>query len=148
MENKRYSFGYEDTDKKIEIELYELVFEIKNLDDSRVKEFENMDRSNKNVIENSIESILGKDCIEKINDKRRKDGYNELTLDIELNILGCIFDAYANSVVDNVTGKVTDAAKNVTGKIENFTLDNFNREQRRNYNKGHNSYRNYKHRRY
>lgn len=139
MENsKRYSFSYEDTDKKIEIELYGLVFEIKNLDDSRIKEFEKIDKNNQNSIEDSIESILGKGCIQRINDKRKKDGYNELTLDIELNILSCIFDAYANSVFDNVTEKVTNSVKNINDKMNNFNLDNFNRQQKRNYNRRYN----------
>ena len=136
--NRRYSFSYEDTDKKIEIELYGLIFEIKNLDDSRIKEFEKIDRNNQNTIEDSIKSILGEKCIEKINNKRKKDGYSELTLDIELNILGCIFDAYTNSVFDNVTEKVTNSVKNINNKMNNFNLDNFNRQQKRNYNRRYN----------
>ena len=32
MENKRISFGYEDTDKKIEIDLYGIIFQIRNFE--------------------------------------------------------------------------------------------------------------------
>ena len=54
MENnkKRLSFGYEDTDKKVEIELYGLVFEIKNM--SSVEELENIDRNDKSVLNMQI----------------------------------------------------------------------------------------------
>ena len=135
-DKKRLSFGYEDTDKSIEIELYGLVFEIKNLED--VKEYEKIDRNNLDEVEAQIENILGKGSIDKINEKRKKDGYKELDISIELNILGCIFETYAKSMTDNVLGKVTNAVDNVTKKIEK--IENMNREQRRNYNR--NQYRN------
>ena len=50
MENKRISFGYEDTDKKIEINLYGIIFQIRNFE----KGTENM------CIEFSVESISTK----------------------------------------------------------------------------------------
>ncbi len=135
-DKKRLSFGYEDTDKSVEIELYGLVFEIENLED--VKEYEKIDRNNLNEVEAQIENILGKGSLDKINEKRKKDGYKELDINIELNILGCIFETYAKSMTDNVLGKVTNAVDNVTKKIEK--IENMNREQRRNYNR--NQYRN------
>lgn len=132
-ENKRISFGYEDTDKKIEIRLYGLDFEINNLDS--IEELENLDRDNKNVIEAQLEKILGNGAIEKINRKRTSDGYSKLDLNIELNILGCIFETYAKSMTGNVLGRVTNAVNDINKDINN----NFNREQRRNYNR--NQYR-------
>lgn len=134
MENKKaLSFGYEDTDKSIEINLYGLVFEIRNLDN--IKELEELDKNDGNVIEAQLEKILGKGAIDKINDKRRKDGYKELNLNIELNILGCIFETYAKSMTGNVFERVTNAINNINKDINN----GMNREQRRNYNR--NQYR-------
>ena len=143
MENKVYKFGYEDTDKKIEIDLYGLIFEIKNLDENKVEDFKNIDRNDKNIIEKQIESILGKGCIEEINRKREKDGYDKLTIDIELNILGCIFEAYYNSVIGNFANKIKNTADNTKKQVEELTMNNFNREQRRNYNRNYrnNNYR-------
>ena len=52
--NNRMSFGYQDTDKKIEIELYGLVFEIKNLSNDKIEEFRNFD-GNLSEVEKQIE---------------------------------------------------------------------------------------------
>lgn len=140
MDNKVYKFGYEDTDKKIEIELYGLIFEIKNINEEKIKEFKNMDRNNEDIIEKQIESILGEGCIEEINAKREKDGYSKLTLDIELNILGCIFEAYYNSVINNFADKIKNTADNTQKQVQELTMNSLNREQRREYNRS--NYRN------
>lgn len=132
-ENRKISFGYEDTDKKIEISLYGLDFEINNLDS--IEEIENLDKDNSNVIEAQLEKILGNGAIEKINRKRINDGYNKLDLNVELNILGCIFETYARSMTGNVLGRVTNAVNDINNDINR----NMNREQRRNYNR--NQYR-------
>lgn len=130
MEDKKVlSFGYEDTDKSIEIELYGLVFEIKNLDN--IEELKKLDKNNSNVIEAQLEKILGEGSIEKINRKRISDGYKELDLNIELNILGCIFETYAKSMTGSVIGRVTKAVDNINKDMNN----NMNREQRRSYNR-------------
>ena len=138
MEDKRLKFGYEDTDKKIEIELYGIVFEINNLDN--IEELKNLDKKDSNIIEVQLEKILGEGSIEKINEKRRNDGYKELDLNIELNILVCIFETYAKSMTGNVIGRVTNAVDNMNKDIERAKgLSEVKKEQRRNYNR--NQYR-------
>ncbi len=132
---ERLKFGYEDTDKSIEIELYGLVFEIKNLDN--LEELENLNKNDSNVIEAQLEKILGKGAIDKINDKRRKDGYDVLDLNIELNILGCIFEAYAKSMTGNVLGRVENTVNDINQNMEK--VNHTNRENKRNYNR--NQYR-------
>ena len=134
--NKRISFGYEDTDSKIEVDFYGIVFEINNLDS--IDELKNLDKENENVIEAQLEKILGKGAIEKINRKRVSDGYKELDLNIELNILGCVFEAYAKGTAGNVLGRVTNAVEDINKDMSNT----MNREQRRNYNRT-NQYKNY-----
>lgn len=129
MENKRISFGYEDTDKKIEVDFYGLVFEINNLDS--IGELKKLDQDNEDVIEAQLEKILGKGAIEKINRKRVSDGYKELDLNIELNMLGCIFEAYAKETTNNVLGRVTKITDNINKDMGNI----MNREQRRSYNR-------------
>lgn len=129
MENKRISFGYEDTDKKIEVDFYGLVFEINNLDS--IGELKELDQDNEDVIEAQLEKILGKGAIEKINRKRVSDGYKELDLNIELNMLGCIFEAYAKETTNNVLGRVTKITDNINKDMGNI----MNREQRRSYNR-------------
>ena len=129
MENKRISFGYEDTDKKIEVDFYGLAFEINNLDG--IGELKKLDQDNEDVIEAQLEKILGKGAIEKINRKRVSDGYKELDLNIELNMLGCIFEAYAKETTNSVLGRVTKVTDDINKDMGNI----MNREQRRSYNR-------------
>ena len=136
INNKRVSCGYEDTDSKREIGLQGIVFEINNLDS--IDELKNIDQENENAIEAQLEKILGKGAIEKINRKRVSDGYKELDLNIELNILGCVFEAYAKGTAGNVLGRVTNAVEDINKDMSNT----MNREQRRNYNRT-NQYKNY-----
>lgn len=146
MEDRKIlSFGYEDTDKKLEIELYGLVFEIRNL--NSIEELENLDKNNYNSIEEQLEKILGKGSIEEINNKRRKDGYQDLDINIELNILGCIMETYAKSMTNNTLGRVLDSVNDMNKDIDNVINNNFNRNKRRSYNRnqyrGNRNYRRY-----
>lgn len=137
MNNRRLSFGYEDTDKSIEVELYGLIFEINNI--NSINEYEKLDKSNKNSIEAQIEKILGKGAIDKINNKRINDGQKELNLDIELNILGCILEAYAKESTNKVLKRVTGAVNDINEDIENL-----NRENRRRFNRNRGYRRKYR----
>ncbi len=142
MENKRLSFGYEDTDKIIEIELYGLVFKIENIDSliKDLKEIENLDKNDNNVIEAQIENFLGNGAIEKINNKRISDGYKKLDLNIELAILGCIMETCSKSMTGNFLGRISKSVSEINSdieKVKNVKIEN--REQRRNYNR--NQYR-------
>lgn len=128
MENKVMKFGYDDTDKKIEIDLYGLVFEINNLDD--LEEIENLDKNDNNQIEKQLKKILGNDAIDKINNKRVSDGYKKLDLNIELNILGCIFETYSKSTTGNILGRVKNTVNDINKDIERVNM-----EQKRNYKK-------------
>lgn len=136
INNKRVSFGYEDTDSKIEVDFYGIVFEIDNLDS--IDELKNLDQDNEEVIKAQLEKILGKGAIEKLNRKRVSDGYKELDLNVELNMLGCIFEAYAKGTAGSVLGRVTNAVEDINKDMNNT----MNREQRRNYNRT-NQYNNY-----
>ena len=137
MDNRIMKFGYEDTDKKIEIDLYGLVFEIKNLSNDKIEEFRNFD-GNLSEVEKQIEEILGNGTIEKINNKRIADGYDKMGLEVELNILGCIFEAYAKAMTNNTIDRVSKSINDINSKVEGL---NNNRYQRRN-NK-YNRYRRY-----
>ena len=135
--NNRMSFGYQDTDKKIEIELYGLVFEIKNLSNEKIEKFRNIN-SDLSELERQIEEILGIGSVEKINNKRIADGYDKMNLEVEVNILGCIFEAYAKAMTNNTIDRVSKSINDINSKVEGL---NNNRYQRRN-NK-YNRYRRY-----
>lgn len=138
MENKRLSFGYEDTDKKIEVELYGLIFEInkKKIID---KDIENINKRSENEVENEIKEIIGEDSIEKINNKRMNDGYEKMTLDVEIAVLTCIYKAYITATSGTMINEIINTNKEIEGRVIENTM---NREQRRNYNR--NNRRNYR----
>ena len=126
---KRLSFGYEDTDKSIEIELYGIVFKIEDINE--IENIEKIDRDNEEVIESVLEKILGQGAIERINTKRRNDGYKELDLIIELNILGCIFETYGKAMANGVLGRLSKTVDDINEDTNRIT--NMNRESRRNH---------------
>lgn len=136
--NNRMKFGYQDTDKKIEIELYDLVFEIKNLSSQKIEEFRNFDKDLSEV-ERQIEEILGNGTVEKINNKRIADGYEKMDLEVEMNILGCIFETYAKAITNNTIDRVSSSINDINNKVESL---NNNRYHRRN-NKYRRNYRRY-----
>jgi len=119
--------GYENTDKKIEIEIYGLVFEINNVD--KIKEYENIEDNDLNGLEKMIESLIGDGAISKLNEKRKKDGYKEIDSTVALNLLVGISQTY----MDEYTNNIMQPLENNMNRINNY-----NRESRR-YN---NKYRN------
>lgn len=134
MDRKIMKFGYEDTDQKIEIDLYGLVFEINkerilNKDIKKVNENSNDEEK----IEEEIEDIIGKGAIERINNKRINDGYKEMTLDVEVAVLTCIYKTY----IEFTTSQMIDGISNSNNKMlkEAKNINNYNIEERYNRNK-------------
>ena len=137
MDNKRVSLDYRDTDESVEIEIYGLVFKIKELNK---EELEKIDRNNNNELEKEIDKALGKGAVEKINKKRAQDGYEEMNVTVASNILGFIMETYVKGTVGKVANSATSAINDVANDINNLANGNFNdynREQRRNYNKNY-----------
>lgn len=139
MENKVLSFGYEDTDKKIEVSLYGLIFEI-NKKKILNKDINNISDKNENEVENEIKELIGEDSIEKINNKRINDGYEKMTLDVEIAVLTCIYKSYITATSGTMVDEILNTNKEIEGKVS------INREQRRNYRKNYknNYYRGYR----
>lgn len=124
--------GYENTDKKIEIEIYGLKFEIRNVD--KIKEFENVEDNDLNGLEKMIESLIGEGSINKINEKREKDGYSKIDSTIALNILVGISQQYIAEYTDNIMQPFEKSINRI---------NNFNRETRRYNNRGKRRYGRY-----
>ena len=106
MKSKRVSFGYEDTDQKIEVDIYGLVFEInkKNIVDKDLKDL----NEDEDTIEREIREVIGKDSIEKINSKRLEDGHEKMTLDVEIAVLTCIYKAYITATSGNMINEIIE----------------------------------------
>ena len=137
MNNNVMKFGYEDTDKKIEVELYGIVFEI-NKEKIVDKDIKNLNEDDEEIIAREIEDVIGEGSIEKINNKRKSDGYKEMTLDVELAVLTCIYKAYINATA----GGMIDGIQEQQNEIMNRNNYNYrpNRQSRRRKN---NRYRRY-----
>lgn len=136
---KRYSLGYDRTDKNVEIDIYGLVFNLNIGEIEHVKE-----NSNNMSIDEQIERILGENAIEKINKKRAQDGYDELSANGKTTILGFIIETYTRVLSGNMINAITDTIGDIDKQVKDFNNNNFNRAQRR-YNNRYNgnNYRRY-----
>lgn len=132
MNNNIMKFGYEDTDKKIKVELYGIVFEIK-LDNKKIEELENVkDEISLKEMEMHIDEILGENAVKKINEKRKKDGYKEIDENVALQIFMCVFQAYSESYIGNITNYMENSNTKLENQYNRMNR-NVNKYKRRNY---------------
>lgn len=129
MDNNRMKFGYKDTDKKIEIELYGIVFEI-DLNKEKIDKLKEIKNEiSLEEMEKYIDSILGENAVQKINEKRKQDGYKKINEDIALQIFMCIFQAYGNNYIGNITKYIEKSNNNIEKQYNRFNK-NINRYKR------------------
>lgn len=132
---KKYSLDYNDIDKKYEVEILGLVFNL------NIGEIEKARENKDNLsIDGQIERIIGEKSIEKINNKMKADGHNELTANGKTVILGFLIETYMKVLSDNMTNRVTSAIGNIQQDIDN----NINRAGRRGFNNQYNNRNIYK----
>ena len=143
MNNKKIRFGYEDTDKSIEIELYGLVFKV-NVKNKDIEDLKNIrDNVSLEELEGIINKYLGRNAVNEINRQRKQDGYNVIDEDIATQIIICIMRAYTNTMLSGLTDTMDDIDGKINNTIENVNkVKQFNRYERRNYNRRGN-YRRY-----
>ncbi|CDA30451.1 unknown [Clostridium sp. CAG:492] len=132
---KKYSLDYNDIDKKYEVEILGLVFNL------NIGEIEKARENKDNLsIDGQIERIIGEKSIEKINNKMKADGHNELTANGKTVILGFLIETYMKVLSNNMTNRVTSAIGNIQQDIDN----NINRAGRRGFNNQYNNRNIYK----
>lgn len=134
MERKVLKFGYEDTDQKIEVNLYGLIFEI-NKENIVEKNISILDSRDELKVEEEIRSLIGQDSIERINEQREKDGYKKMTLDVEMAVLTCIYKAYIETTTGDMIDNINASSNNMVMKAQNIG---------KNYNKNRNRYKRYR----
>lgn len=109
---------YKDTEKKLEVEIYGLRFELNS------KELENIDTKEINDnLDEIIKKVLGEDAIEKINAKRKEDGYEEMDTQVKLTIVTFLVETYVNasiSPINNMVNRANDKYKNINRKVNNI----------------------------
>lgn len=115
---------YKDTEKKLEVNIYGLNFDINS------KELENVDPKNMNDnLDEVITKVLGEDAIEKINNKRKEDGYEEMDTQVKLTIITFLVETYVNasiSPINNMVNRTNSKYNNINRKVNNM-------RNRRNY---------------
>lgn len=138
-ENKRkYSFGYEDLDKNVEVEIFGLKFEI---DVNEIEEMGKNGSANLSLDE-QIDRCLGNGAFEKINKKRLQDGYDELNAIGKTKVLGYIMEVYTKELSGNIINPVKNVIGTQQEQMNNYNNKNMNRAQRR-YNERYNRRRRY-----
>lgn len=136
MENKRLSFGYEDIYKKIEIDLFGIIFEI---DKEKIlnKDIKDINEDDEEAIKKEIEEIIGKGSVEKINNKVVNEGHRPMTLAEEIAVLSCIYKTYITATSGTMVDEIIETNRNMENRVKD--LGNVNRVERRSYNR--NQYR-------
>lgn len=123
MNNK---LNYEDTDRKIELEIYGLIFEVKKeIEDIDAKELKEQNKIN---ISEIIDKIFGNGAADKINKKRIQDGYEVMDTQVALTIISYAVNAYVNASVSPINEVINNYNYKVN-KMNRFRSQN----QRRNY---------------
>lgn len=121
---------YKNTDKKIEIDIYGMIFEI----NKKIEEID-LNKINENEdISLIIDEILGIGSVNKINEKRKNDGYEGIDTQVALTIISACMQAYTNASVQPVNDLVNNYENNynrIDRRINN--MNNRNRRERRNY---------------
>lgn len=124
MENK-YKFGYEDSDKVVKVDIYGLEFKVNDIKKEEIEEIQK-NQNDEEKVDKCLKQMLGEDAIEKINKKRKEDGYEEMNIKTKVGVLAFTFQAYCEELVNNVQGLYDKMYKSVNN------VSNYNRQYRRN----------------
>lgn len=120
------TLSYKDTDKDIEVEIYDLKFRIGNkIEDLDIGEINKKAKENEDIVKDIIDDILGTGSVEKINAKRKDDGYEVMSLQVQMGILTFLMQTYIEAVMKPVN-KINDTFNRINHR------NNYSRNYRRN----------------
>ncbi len=133
VKNKRYSLGYEDVNRNIEIEIFGLDFKMNIYNIEHFKE-----NTNNKSLDEQIDFIIGENATKRLNDKMVKDGHGEMMANDKTRIIGFLIETYTKVLTDNMMRKAKDGIENAKKEMSNNGNQNYmNRSQRR-YNERYN----------
>lgn len=123
--------SYKDTEREIEVKIFDLEFKINNIIEKiNVEEIQKEAETNDKVIEKIIDDILGEGAVKKINEKRISDGYKEMSLDVQTQVLNWIIRQYTSEVLSPINQTINEMqAYNRNNKRNRFN----NRDRYRRY---------------
>ena len=116
---------YKDTEKKLKVVIYGIEFDLNS------NELENIDTENINDnLDEIITKVLGEDAIEKINNKRKEDGYSEMDTQVKLTIITFLVETYVNASIkpiNNMLDRTKSKYSNMNRKVNNMRGRKYNR---------------------
>lgn len=130
-ENKRARIGFEDTDKKLEIEIYGEKFEISEEKIGELKTDSIAEEKDIDVMEKMMDDILGAGAVEKLNKIRKDNGYEKMSISNELAIFMKLIEIYAERVLEPIT-EMERTYSNVYNAMNRYERRNYNRNYRNN----------------
>ena len=120
---KNLEIRYEDTDKKLEVNLYgKKIFKI---NEGIVGELDTKKLQEEEPSVEKMENILGEGAVDEINKIREVDGYDKMELSHELALVMYIIEYYVNTLI-----KPIDNMTNRYRKEYNKRRNNYNRNNR------------------
>lgn len=137
MDNKTYKIGYEQTDKELIVEIYGLNFKVRKMSAELKRELEELTNNKTedfDMLYKVIDKMLEDGASEKINNKRKQDGYDNMSFENIITIVSLIASVQAKEIAKAQIKGVND------------TREIFNNYQNRDYRR--NNYRGYNNRRY
>lgn len=120
------NIDFKDTDRKFKEKIYGIEFEINVNELEKIDTDKVSEETNTNDI---LEKILGEGACEKLNNKRKENGYEKLNTNIGLAIIMAIIKDYVEftfSPIDEIANHYNRVEKRIT---------NINRKQRQSYNR-------------
>jgi hypothetical protein len=117
--------SYENTDKKIVIDIYGIEFEIKKLRKEILEDLQKLKEEETEDFESLykyVDLFLGDGASEKINAQRKKDGYEPMNYEVILKIIDMVIGAYKDQY---------NELMNYNNKFNNYNKQFGNRAYRR-----------------
>lgn len=99
--------SYNDTEREIEVKIYGLNFKISDkIEKLNTEEIQKQAETDEKIIEKVIDDILGENATQKINEQRAKDGYDEMNLNVQTQVLNWIVQQYTDEVLEPINKTV------------------------------------------
>ena len=99
--------SYNDTEREIEVKIYGLNFKISDkIEKLNTEEIQKQAETDEKIIEKVIDDILGENATQKINEQRVKDGYDEMNLNVQTQVLNWIVQQYTDEVLEPINKTV------------------------------------------
>ncbi len=104
--------SYKDTEREIEVKIFDLEFKISNkIEKINTEKMQKQAETDEKIIEKTIDDILGENATKKINEKLVQDGYEVMSLDEQTQVLNWIIIQYAEEVLKPIENTVNNIQK-------------------------------------